>query len=122
MAEPINPIKAELKLAQLLGDDFLAQAPAAAAPQPTTSAAAAGRSEFTGNLFEDILSKSIEALNGVSQSEFYANQLIDRYVRGQADLQEVMVAQSKMNVMVQLATTTINNAVQTFKEITSIQI
>jgi flagellar hook-basal body complex protein FliE len=52
----------------------------------------------------------------------YANQLIDKYLKGEVELQDVMVVQSKMSIMVQLAITTINTAVNTFKEITQIQV
>jgi flagellar hook-basal body complex protein FliE len=128
MVEAIGPLTAEARLAQLIGGnefggDFLAQAPiitpaAPAAPQ----APGTGQVGLTGNAFDDILNKSIEALNGVSRSEMYANQMIDKYLHGQADLQDVMVAQSKMSVMTTLAVTTVNTAVNTFKEITQIQI
>ena len=125
MVEAINPVSAELRLAQLLGeDDLLAQAPpapaapAAAAPAPAAGAEAA----FPGSAFEDILSQAIESLNSVSRSEIYANQLAEKYARGEVELQDVMVAQSKMSIMVQLAVTTVNAAVTTFKEITQMQI
>jgi flagellar hook-basal body complex protein FliE len=122
MVEGINPINAEMRLAQLLGeDDFLAQVPEAA-PAVTPAAEPANRISFTGNPFEDVLSSAIEALEGVSRSEVYANQLVDKYIRGEAELHEVMLAQAKMGVTVQLAVTSINSAVTTFKEITQMQI
>jgi flagellar hook-basal body complex protein FliE len=121
MSEPINPINAEIRLAQILGEDFLAQAPSAA-PGPAPAAEPAGPSSFAGNPFEDILSRAIDALEGVSRSEIYANRQIDRYLRGEVELHEVMLAQSKMSIVVQLAVTTINSAVTTFKEITQMQI
>lgn len=121
MAEPISPINAELKLAQILGDDFLVQA-----PQPgagiTPAAEPGGKVEFAGNPFDDVLAKAIEALDGVSKSEIYANQMIDKYLLGKVELQEVMVAQAKMSLVVQLAVTTINTVVNTFKELTQMQI
>lgn len=125
MKEAIDPVNLDLRLAQLLGEDsLLAQSPAApAAASPSAPAPAAGsKVEFSGNPFEDILSKAVDALDGVSQSEIYANQLIDKYLRGEVELQDVMVVQSKMSIMVQLAITTINTAVNTFKEITQIQV
>lgn len=120
----INPVNADLRLAQLLGDDLVAQAPATSSSAPLGSAAAAltGDKPLSSNMFDDILNKSIEALNGVSKSEFHANQMIERYSRGEVELHDVMVAQSKMSVMVQMAVTTINGAVNTFKEITQMQI
>ncbi|MDD5593670.1 MAG: flagellar hook-basal body complex protein FliE [Candidatus Margulisbacteria bacterium] len=125
MSEPIGPISAETRLAQLIGDnEFFAQAPAVApaAPAGLPGSPSVARTGLTGNAFDDILNKTIEALNGVSRSEFYANQLAEKYVHGQAELQDVMVAQAKMSVMTTLAVTTVNSAVNTFKEITQIQI
>ncbi|OGC11416.1 hypothetical protein A3K48_02755 [candidate division WOR-1 bacterium RIFOXYA12_FULL_52_29] len=120
----IQPINADLRLAQLLGDDSLiAQAPGTSSAAPLGSAAAFSPDRpLSGNMFDDVLNKTIEALNGVSNSEFYANQMIDRYSRGEVELHDVMVAQSKASVMVQMAVTTINGAVNTFKEITQMQI
>lgn len=118
MVGGIEPLS--LKLAQILGDDTLvAQTPAA---PPTPAAAPAESPYFKTSPFEDILGKAIDALEGISQSETYANQLIDKYVRGQADLQDVMTTTSKLNILVQLAVTTVNTAVNTFKEITQMQV
>ncbi|MDD4179123.1 MAG: flagellar hook-basal body complex protein FliE [Candidatus Margulisbacteria bacterium] len=123
MAEAIDPVKAEMKLSELLGDnDFLAQAPSAVSGPVPGNEFAAAKTDFTGNPFEDMLSKAIESLNGVSRSEVYANQMIDGYLKGQVELQDVMVAQSKASLMAQLAMTTVNTAVTTFKEITQMQI
>lgn len=114
MAQAINPIGSpENRIAQILGDDYLAEAPAASASGPM---------EFTGNPFEDILSKAVDAMEGVSRSEVYANQLIQDYMQGKVELHKVMMAQSKASLMVQLAVTTINSATSTFKEITQMQI
>ena len=89
---------------------------------------AVGASPIGGNLnlaenpFEAIFSKAVSALDGVSATEFRANDLIDKYIKGQADLQEVMVATSKMNIMIQLAVTTISSAVTSFQTLTQMQI
>ena len=122
MAEQISPINnSELRLAQLLGDDYLAQAdPVSKVNQ--AAADPASKVEFKGSIFEDVLNKAIESLNGISQTERYANQMIESYLRGEVDIHNVMVAQSKSTVMIQLAVTTINSAVTTFKEITQMQI
>lgn len=125
MVKPIDPVAAEMRLAQLLGEDgLLAQAPMTpAAPSPNAPAPATGPgATFTGNPFEDILSKAIEALEGVSKSEVHANQLVDKYVKGEIDIQDVMIAQAKMNLVVTMAVTTVNAAVNTFKEITQMQV
>jgi len=122
MAESISPISAEMKLAQILGDDYLAQVPGSSATAPAAADSSLGKVDFSGNVFDDVLSRAIDALNGVSRTEMYANQLIEKYTRGEVELHEVMVAQSKASIMVQLAVTTINSAVTTFKEITQMQV
>lgn len=76
----------------------------------------------SGNAFDGMLSKAVDALNGVSETEFTANRLIDDYAAGKAELSDVMIATAKMSVAVQLAVTTITSAVNVFKEITQIQI
>ena len=120
MVEQISPISDnELKMAQLLGDDYLAPS---SAVENTSGLVPGQEISFSGNIFENIFSKAIESLNGVSQTENYANQMVDRYLRGEVELHEVMVAQSKASVMVQLAVTTVNSAVTTFKEITQMQV
>jgi flagellar hook-basal body complex protein FliE len=110
-----------MRLAQILGDDYLAQA-AEPVARANPAGAPAERVNFTGSPFEDVMARAIEALNGVSRSEFYANQMIDGYLRGEVELHDVMVAQSKMSIMVQLAVTTVTSAVNTFKEIIQMQI
>lgn len=111
MVESIDPIS--LKLAQILGEDEI---------QPARPSIVPKGAEFPTNPFEDILGKAVDALEGVSRQEFRTNQLIDQYVRGEADLQDVMVESSKTSIIVQLAVTTITTAVNTFKEITQMQI
>jgi flagellar hook-basal body complex protein FliE len=117
MVEAINPIGEETRLAALLGADEAAGTQGVALAD--TGVAKTG---FSGNLFEDMLTKAVDALEGVSQADMYANQMIDRYVRGDAQLHEVMLAQSKASILVQLAMTTINSAVATFKELTQMQV
>ena len=122
MIQAIGPIGAEMRLAQLLGEDqIFAQTPVAPATDMSAGVGAASK-PLSGNAFEDMLTKAVEALEGVSQTEVTANQLVDKYMHGEAELQDVMVAQSKMSIMVNLAVTTVNSAVNTFKEITQIQV
>jgi flagellar hook-basal body complex protein FliE len=122
MVQTIDPVSANMRLAQLLGESDLT-APAAAAPVAADNELfRPAKVTLSGNPFDDLLAKAIESLNGVSRSEALANQTIERYIKGQADLQEVMVAQSKSTVMAQLAVTTVNAAVTTFKEVTQMQI
>jgi flagellar hook-basal body complex protein FliE len=120
MIQGIDPISANMRLAQLLGEESIT-APAAA-PLMAGENFATPKVNFTGNAFEDLLAKATEALAGVSKSEAAANQAITGYIQGTVDLQEAMVAQSKASVMSQLAVTTVNAAVNTFKEVTQMQI
>jgi len=80
--------------------------------------AAGGRGALASNPFEDVLSKAVDALEDVSQTEFTANDLINRYIEGKAELADVMLATSKMSIAVQLAVSVITTSVSTFKEIT----
>jgi flagellar hook-basal body complex protein FliE len=127
MVEAINPVNPQMRMAQILGNDFLAEGTTMNMAQVLPGEAVGTTTvtekiNLSGNLFDDILAKSIEALNGLSHQENLTNQMIGGFTRGEVELQDVMVAQAKLNIMVQLATTTINNAVQTFKEVTSMQI
>jgi len=76
------------------------------------------RGVLSDNPFEAIFSKAVDALEGVSRTEFTANDLISKYIEGKVDLPDVLIATSKMSIAVQLAVTTITTAVSTFKEIT----
>lgn len=130
MIEGIDPIRAEMRLDQLLGEDAMfAQVPAGAMTAPAAAVTPAAQASIQsaplnlgGNAFEDILSKAVESLNGVSRTENYANLMVEKYARGEAELMDVMVAQSKMSIAAQLAVTTVNSAVNTLKEITQMQI
>ena len=121
MVEAIRPVSAETRLAQILGDDSIAQVDSTS-PANLPVGDMVNKMDLSGSPFDDILSKAISALNSVSNSERYADQLVNGYLRGEVELHEVMVAQSKASLMVQMAVTTINSAVTTFKEITQMQI
>ncbi len=104
---PIDPVR----LAQI---EDIAPLSAPAAPAPA-------RVEG-GNIFDDMLGRAIDAMNSVSETEMNANRLMDLYVQGKVELSEVMLATSKMTIAVQLAVTTITNAVSSFKELTQMPI
>ena len=106
-SEQIDPIRA---LSQLEG-------PAA----PFEVAAPVSR-PVTGNLFEDLLWKAVDSLGGISASELRTNAMIQGYLDGKVDLMDVVTAVSELNVTMQLAVTVANSAVQSFKEVTAIQI
>jgi flagellar hook-basal body complex protein FliE len=74
------------------------------------------------SIFDQVLSRAVDALDSVSQTEMNANKLIDDYIAGKVELSDVMIATSKMTIAVQLAVTTITSAVSTFKEITQMPI
>jgi flagellar hook-basal body complex protein FliE len=86
------------------------------------NAVGSARPVEAGNIFDDMLGRAIGALNNVSATEMNANTLIDKYINGQAELSEVMLATSKMTIAVQLAVTTVTSAVSSFKELTQMQI
>jgi len=111
MVEAINPLNNNAaKISEL------------AQPASLPNAGSVSSSSFSGNVFDDVLNKAITALNNVSQSETYANEQIQKYVKGEAELEDVLLAQSKASIMVQLAVTTVNSAVTSFKELTQMQI
>ena len=112
MPSSIDPI--DLKFAQLLGEEPIRPARAADVSAPGA--------ELYKSPFQDILEKAVDALEGISRQEVYANQLIDSYLKGEVELSDVMIATSKLSIVVQLAVTTLNSAVSTFKEITQMQI
>lgn len=100
-----------------INDVLLAQVPGMAGGVGT-----AGPRALPTNPFDDVLSKAVDALNGVSQTEYTANDMINKYIAGQAELSDVMLATSKMNIAVQLAVTVITTAVSTFQQITQMQV
>lgn len=112
MPQAIDPVY--MRLAQLLGEEDTKPVSSAAIGTPSL--------EFQKSPFEDMLSKAIDSLNGVSKQEVRSNELIESYLKGDAELSDVMIETSKLSVMVQLAVTTINQAVSTFKEITQMQV
>lgn len=116
MAVPIGRIDPNL-LAQIMGPEETGQARGPAAEE-----AAAGLLKPATSPFEDILNRAVNSLEGVSKMENDTNLLINRYIQGNADLSDVMIATSKTGLAVQLAVTAVTSAVNTFKEITQMQI
>ncbi len=103
-------------LAQIMGPDE---------PLATTSAVS-GPAKLPDDkgipTFNDILNKAVDSLEGVSSLEGSTNALINQYVQGKAELSDVMVATAKLNITMQLAVTAMTSVVNTFKEITQMQI
>lgn len=103
MIAPIDPIK----LTQIMGNEDIKATPFAAT---------------TGDAFSSFLDKASKALQDTSNIEMNADNLINKYTAGEASISDVMIATAKANVSVQLAVTVITSAVNTFKEITQMQI
>ncbi|MFA6431466.1 MAG: flagellar hook-basal body complex protein FliE [Candidatus Margulisiibacteriota bacterium] len=118
---PISPAAADLRLTQLLNDDPFSSG----SKIDQVSQNQEVKSPFMSreeNAFEMILSKAVESLNSVSQAEKQANDLITKFTKGEADISQVMIAQSKAGIQVQFAVTTVNAVVNTLKEVTQLQI
>lgn len=67
--------------------------------------------------FQEFLDKAVTALQGVSNIENENNHLIQQYTAGKATIDDVMISTSQLTLAMSLATTVIQNAVTTFKEI-----
>ena len=67
--------------------------------------------------FQVMLDAAVEGLQGVSAVEEKTNAYISQYAKGNVSMEEVMIEVNKMTMAVQLATTVVNQAVTTFKEI-----
>lgn len=106
MAEAITPINVRA-ISQIFG------------PEAGSSATTVGT---VSSPFEDILNRAMDSLEGVSKLENQSSELISKYVQGQAELSDVMMTAAKANIAVQLAVTVITSAVNTFKEITQMQV
>ena len=72
--------------------------------------------------FDDVLEKATQSLEEVSNIESDTNLLIRQYAEGKAELSDVMIATAKMNLSVQLAVAVVTSTVNTFKEMTQMQI
>ena len=114
MAEQIYKISPDL-MAQIMG-------PETSSPSEVKGPAGNQEIKTSPSFFDDVLNKAVSALEGVSKTETAANQAMNSYINGQMDVSELMIATSKMNIAVQLAVTTVTSAVNTFKEITQMQI
>lgn len=115
MAEGISRISPDL-LAQIMGTE---SADPVQTSQPVQSEPRIATDNIT---FDNVLQKAVDSLEGVSKTEVQADKMMEKYIRGQADASEVMIATAKMNIAVQLAVTVVTSAVNTFKEITQMQV
>ena len=83
-----------------------------AAPLPKT----------TADPFKNFFDNALESLEGVSATENRADALIEQFIAGKVDMPDVMIAMAKANLEVQFAVTTVTSVVNTFKEMTQMQI
>jgi flagellar hook-basal body complex protein FliE len=67
--------------------------------------------------FQVMLDTAVAGLKEVSATEEAAKAYVNQYAQGNVSMEEVMMEVSKMTMNVQLATTVVNHAVTTFKEI-----
>jgi len=72
--------------------------------------------------FQLFIDKAIEVLESISDLDFKVNNLTEKYVRGEASIDEVSVEMTKLNLAVSFATTLLSSATGAFKEITQIAI
>lgn len=114
MVESISSIDQNL-IAQILG-------PGESIAQLTPTAQTTDLDLQKKLTFDDILQRAIGALEEVSKIENDANLKIQQFTEGKADLADVMIATAKMNLTVQLAVTVVTSVVNTFKEMTQMQI
>ncbi len=68
------------------------------------------------------LDKTIDALDKLSRQEFRMNDLIEGFVEGRVSEDEVIVETAKLNLSMQMVTTIVQSAVQSFKEILQIAV
>ncbi len=72
--------------------------------------------------FQQFLDQAVEALQGISNIEFKANDLSQQYIEGTASVEDAVFSTSKLNMAMSLATSVVNSSIQTFKEIQQIQV
>ena len=72
--------------------------------------------------FQVMLDAAIGGLQNVSAIEDKANAYIVQYSKGNVSMEEALIEVQKMTLAVQIATTVVNQAVSTFKEIEQIPV
>jgi flagellar hook-basal body complex protein FliE len=72
--------------------------------------------------FQQCLDQAVEALQGISQVEFKANDLTMKYAQGSGSVEDVVFANNQLSLSMALATSVVNTSVQTFKEILQTQV
>ena len=72
--------------------------------------------------FQLFMDRVVELLEGVSQMEFKVNDLTQKYIRGEASIDEVSIETAKLNLSVSFVTTVVTQAKDTFKELIAMQV
>lgn len=114
---PIQPVSLDLAKAGLMDNDLMAMNVMSRTDIPASNGLA-----LKSDPFQTVFDQAIHSLGDVSGLEQTADALAEKFMAGKADIPEVMIAMSKANLAVQFAVTTVTSAVNTFKEITQIQI
>ena len=70
--------------------------------------------------FQMVFDEAVDALHGLSHQEMKTNNLTEKFIKGEATVEEVMIETSKLNLAFSMATTVVSTGVQTFKEIQNI--
>jgi flagellar hook-basal body complex protein FliE len=72
--------------------------------------------------FQVFLDRAADAISNVSAVENHAVTMVDKYVAGQASLEDVMFAQNAASLQINIASTALNNIVTAFREVQSMQV
>jgi flagellar hook-basal body complex protein FliE len=67
--------------------------------------------------FQTMLDSAVSSLENVSALEEKANAYIAQYAKGNVSMEEALMEVTKMSMAVEMATSIVNQAVTTFKEI-----
>ena len=103
-----------------LSDELLAQAAPAGGVNQN---AAMGNLPILNRVpIQIFLDKAVEALDNISQQEFRVNDLIDGFIEGRVNEDQVIIETAKFSLAMSMLTTIIQTSVQTFKEIQQIPV
>jgi len=72
--------------------------------------------------FQTMLDNAVDSLQNVSNTEFQNNKLIGDFIQGKCTVDEVLISTNQLSLEMSLATTVVNTAVTTFKEIQQMQV
>lgn len=67
--------------------------------------------------FQKLLDYAVDSLNKVSATDMRTDAVAGKFATGQASLEEVMFAENRATLEINMAVTAVNNVVSSFKEI-----